>query len=184
MSFIFKHSLLSKPIMITCDRWFSCFSLVSLRWGCLILFSIVYSLFFTDHVLALSVAEINSQNPIKIELSVFIIDVDGIDTVEQNFEANLFFEARWHDPDLAHNGSEAILRPLSEIWRPNIQVVNQQKVWESFPETAEITPEGQVTYRQRIWGDFSQKLLLRDFPFDRQTFTIQFVAAGYGQESC
>ncbi len=47
---------------------------------------------------------------------------------------------------------------------------------------AEITPEGQVTYRQRLWGAFSQKLLLKDFPFDRQFFTIQFVVAGYGSD--
>ncbi len=166
--------------MITSDRLVLYFSIGHILRGGLILLSNIYFLLFTAQAMALSVTEINSQNPVKIELSVFVIDVDGIDTVEQNFQANLFFEARWHDPDLVHDGSESILRPLSEIWRPNLQVVNQQKVWESFPEVAEITPEGQVTYRQRLWGDFSQKLLLRDFPFDRQSFTIQFVAAGYG----
>ncbi len=168
--------------MITLNRWTSYFNIRRLRRGGLILFSMVYSLLFINQALALSVTEINSQNPVKVELSVFIIDIDGIDTVEQNFEANLFFEARWHDSELTHDSSESILRPLSEIWRPNLQVVNQQKVWESFPEMAEITPEGQVTYRQRLWGAFSQKLLLKDFPFDRQFFTIQFVVAGYGSD--
>jgi len=129
--------------------------------------------------MAISAAEIDGKNPVKVELSIFIIDIDNIDTVEQNFTVNLFFEARWHDPDLVHLGPNPITKPLSEIWRPNLQVINQQHVWETFPETVEITPEGLVTYRQRLWGDFSQKMNLKDFPFDRQTFTIHFVAAGY-----
>ena len=161
------------------DRWVLYFNPRCIRQSCLILFSIVSPMLFTSQALALSVTEIDSQNPVKVELSVFVIDIDGIDTVEQNFEANLFFEARWHDQALVHDGSNPIIRPLAEVWRPNIQVVNQQKVWESFPEMVEISPEGQVTYRQRLWGDFSQKLSLRDFPFDRQTFNIQFVVEGY-----
>ena len=165
--------------MVPSVRWVSYFSSVLRRRSCLILFIIASSLLFTSQAWALSVTEIDSENPVKVELSVFVIDIDGIDTVEQNFEANLFFEARWHDQTLAHDDSSPIIKPLAEIWRPNIQVINQQKVWESFPEMVEISPEGQVTYRQRIWGDFSQKLLLRDFPFDRQTFNIQFVVEGY-----
>jgi len=129
--------------------------------------------------MALSADENDGKNPIKVELSIFIIDIDSINTVEQNFTANLFFEARWHDPELVHPGPHPITKPLSEIWRPNLQVINQQHVWESFPEKVEITPEGLVTYRQRLWGNFSQKMNLKDFPFDRQTFTVHFVAAGY-----
>src|SRR5207245_1287639 len=36
-----------------------------------------------------------------------------------------------------------------------------------------------VTYRQRYAGAFSQPLRLRSFPFDRQTFRLQFVAVRY-----
>ena len=42
-----------------------------------------------------------------------------------------------------------------------------------------ISPNGDVVYRQRVWGSFSQPLELRDFPFDRQVFEIQLVATGY-----
>jgi hypothetical protein len=145
----------------------------------IVLLSIIYCLLPVREVMAISVAEMDGKDPIIIELSIFILDINSIDTVEQNFTANLFFEARWHDPDLVHLGPNPITKQLSEIWRPNIQAINQQHVWESFPEAAEITPEGLVSYRQRLWGDFSQKMNLKDFPFDRQTFKVQFVAAGY-----
>lgn len=168
--------------MATFDHWVTFFSSGRIRWRTLILGSMVCSVIFASQAKALSVTEIDSHNPLRVELSVFVIDIDGIDTVEQNFQANLFFEARWHDHTLAHDGSSPVIRPLAEVWRPNIQVVNQQKVWESFPEMVEISPAGLVSYRQRIWGDFSQKLSLRDFPFDRQTFALQFVAAGYTHE--
>jgi len=36
-----------------------------------------------------------------------------------------------------------------------------------------------VTYRQRYAGAFTQPLRLRSFPFDRQTFRLQFVAVRY-----
>lgn len=65
---------------------------------------------------------------------------------------------------------------------PRIQVVNQQRVWKSFPDVVEITPSGGVIYRQRIWGSFSQPLDLRNFPFDRQVFEIQLAAVGYTPE--
>jgi hypothetical protein len=41
----------------------------------------------------------------------------------------------------------------------------------------EISPNGEILYRQKVWGRFSQPLDLRDFPFDSQTLTVHIVAA-------
>jgi hypothetical protein len=48
-----------------------------------------------------------------------------------------------------------------------------------FPESAEVEPDGTVLYRQRYVGSFTQPLRLQSFPFDRQSFGIQFVAIRY-----
>jgi hypothetical protein len=48
-----------------------------------------------------------------------------------------------------------------------------------FPEVVEIAPNGDVIYRQVVWGSFSQPLNLQAFPFDRQSFTVQLGALGY-----
>lgn len=119
---------------------------------------------------------------VQIFVTVFVVDVDNIDTANQSFDANIYLEYLWQDLRLAHKGPGVLSKPLSEIWWPRIVVVNEQRVWATFPEMASVSPEGEVVYRQRLWGSFSQPLELRDFPFDRQTFTIQLAAVGFTPE--
>ncbi len=117
--------------------------------------------------------------PTKVEVEMFLIDVDDVDGASQSFEANVYYELRWNDPRLVHEDMDVRSRPLSDIWHPRTLLVNQQRVWKSFPDVVEIAPSGDVIYRQRVWGSFSQPLVLRDFPFDRQVFEIQLAAVGY-----
>jgi len=109
---------------------------------------------------------------------MLIIDLDEINSAEQTFTASVYIEARWHDPALAHGGKPT-QRPLAEVWNPRLQIVNQQRAWATFPETVEIHGDGEVVYRQRLWGSFSQRLKLQRFPFDHQELTIPIVAVGY-----
>jgi len=118
----------------------------------------------------------------EVTLGIYILDVDGVDTAGQSFQANVFVLASWEDARLKHKGRRAVTRKLTEIWHPRMLLLNQQRVWKSFPETAEVSPEGRVVYRQRFWGDFSQPLHLADFPFDRQVFKVHLVTAGYTPE--
>ena len=118
-------------------------------------------------------------SPTRVETGVFIIDVDRIDTVNQSFDANVFVSLRWRDPRLAHGGPGSIRVPLQEVWHPRVQFINQKRIVTTFADIAEIAPDGEVTYRQRAWGAFSQPLHLADFPFDRQSFTVRLAAAGF-----
>jgi hypothetical protein len=68
------------------------------------------------------------------------------------------------------------------VWHPRLQILNQQRIWSSLPDVVDIDPDGTVTQRARVWGDFSQPLDLREFPFDTQTIDIPVVAAGYGPD--
>ena len=123
-----------------------------------------------------------THKPTPVWMTVFIIDVDEVDNADQSFKVNVFFQARWRDPRLAHRQAGKVRRPLIDLWNPGLQIVNQQRVYSTFPEIAEIDPTGEVTYRQRVWGSFSQPLDLRNFPFDRQRFNIQLVAEPYSPE--
>jgi hypothetical protein len=116
--------------------------------------------------------------PKRVQIAVYVIDLDAVGTVEQNFTANVVVRLRWHDPSEAHGGPGAIEKPLSDIWCPRLQILNQQRIHPSLPETARIEPDGQVRYVQRYWGDFSQPLALRNFPFDEQDFHLRMVLAG------
>ena len=129
---------------------------------------------------------LEAQEPVHnthdVEVKVQILDIDGIDNVSQAFTANLTIVMRWRDSSLAHNGPDAISKPLDDIWFPNIQIINQQKLISTLPRAVEILPDGEVVYRQRVWGSFSQPLDLRLFPFDTQRLQITLANVGLGAE--
>jgi hypothetical protein len=116
---------------------------------------------------------------VEVQIGVIVLNVDAIREAQQSITANIGFVAQWRDPRLAHDGDGEIRRPIDEVWHPRLQVVNRQDVTPTMPETVEISPDGTVVYRQRIWGSFSQSLELSDFPMDRQTFYIRAVSVGY-----
>lgn len=120
--------------------------------------------------------------PTGVEIAIYLADLDEVSTSGQNFIANVFVLYRWKDPRLAHGGPGTESFHLTEVWHPRLQIINQQKVFETMPNIVRVSGDGEVTYRQRAWGSFSQPLKLHDFPFDRQTFTIQLVTPEYGPE--
>jgi hypothetical protein len=121
--------------------------------------------------------------PTEVQVDIFLLDLDAIDSAAQSFQANIYFEARWKDPRLAAEArGRTLTRRLDEVWNPRLQILNQQRIWSSLPDLADIDPDGTVTYRASVWGNFSQPLDLREFPFDVQRIEIPVVAAGYGPD--
>jgi len=112
---------------------------------------------------------------------IYIIDIDGVDSANQRFSGSVFLEARWNIPALRHSGPAPLVRRTTDVWTPRLVIVNQQQAWSAFPPFVEIQPDGEVVYRQKTWGWFSQPLDLRDFPLDRQTLSIHLVAAGLSE---
>ena len=117
--------------------------------------------------------------PKIVYFAMFLVDVDEVSSANQSFTANLYYELQWKDPQQAHDGASSITKPLDAVWNPRVLILNQQKLFKTMSETVEVTPEGTVIYRQRVWGHFSQPLDLRKFPMDTQTFAIQLVSARY-----
>jgi len=119
------------------------------------------------------------KGPTNVYTTLFIIDVDEVNTVMQSFAANIYTRYAWWDPRLAHGGKGTVTYNLTDIWTPRLIVLNRQRLWKSFPRVAEVDSTGEVTYDQRSWGYFSQPLDLRDFPFDEQTLNFSFLAPNY-----
>ena len=119
--------------------------------------------------------------PTEIAVAVFILDLDGIDSQNQSFEANVFLYAHWQDPRLAHDGKGPRQITPQEIWTPNLQILNQQRVIKTLRDIVYVHPDGLVEWKQRYWGNFSQPLNLRTFPFDEQDMCVQVSSATGGQ---
>ena len=122
------------------------------------------------------------EGPTLVHVAMGLLDVDEINSADQNFTANLFVAVSWKDPRLKHSLSGIVLEDLEDIWHPQLLFVNQQKIWPTFPETARISRDGRVEYRQRVWGPFSQPLEVFDFPFDIQDFEIRIASANYSPD--
>jgi len=121
----------------------------------------------------------DSDGPTNIYIRMFMIDVDDVNASEQRFSANFYYEAHWFDKRLAHAESDILTYPITAVWTPRLIIANQQRLWTTLPEIVTVDRQGNVTYRQRVWGHFSQPLKLHQFPFEHQTYTIRLVSAGY-----
>ena len=112
-------------------------------------------------------------------MGIWVADVSRIDSAAQTFAANLVVVMSWRDPSLAHTQPGVQQYNLRDIWHPDWLVANATAdLHSAFPETAGVSSDGTVSYRQRLIGTFTQPLDLRAFPFDRATFRIHFVMIG------
>lgn len=118
------------------------------------------------------------SGPTVVWFAAYIVDIHAISSSDQSFTANVFYQLRWHDESLADPAGKRRTLPLEEVWHPHLQMINQLKVWETFDKEVEVSPDGEVHYRQRVWGNFAQPLDLHEFPLDRQLFAIQLAAVG------
>ena len=114
--------------------------------------------------------------PTQVRVKAFLVDVDDISSVQQNFTASLYLEFRWREPQLVREGPRSGTMLPSESRYPQFKIVNSQRVWDTFEGRIRVSPEGELVLRRRLWGQFSQPLDLVDFPFDRHTFEIQISA--------
>jgi hypothetical protein len=118
--------------------------------------------------------------PLTVEGTLFLLDVSKIDGADQSFTADVFMMLRWKDERLASESGGMRRLPVGSIWNPRVQIINQRRIWKTFPESVDVSPDGTVVYRQRYYGQFASALDLRDFPFDRHRFKAQVVIPGYG----
>lgn len=117
--------------------------------------------------------------PTEVLVALYVIDIENIDNVRQNFTCDFVLTLVWKDARLV--GSSRRLS-LHEVWHPQANVYNQRGTSQSLPETVEIMPEGVVLYTQRYYGNLAALLDLSDFPLDRQRLPVTIVSFLYGPE--
>ena len=63
-----------------------------------ILFNVLLFLAIPSIVHAIDTSRPDPENvPTKVEMELYIIDIDDINDAQQNFVANIFVEAKWKD---------------------------------------------------------------------------------------
>ena len=112
---------------------------------------------------ALSRPVTEDGKPTEVHVVGAVLDIDKINSAEQNFTLNFYAIFRWLDPRLAHAGPGSDIRSLSDVWNPRLTIINTQRYWENTRDEVEVSPEGLVTYRLHVFGDFSQHWLCMIF---------------------
>src|ERR1700749_1916179 len=93
----------------------------------------------------------SGNGPTQVSVGIGIVDINSIDSAQQNFTADIAIVLRWKDVRLAHTGTGAVHYALDQIWTPRVSIANEtNSVVRKLPESAEVEPDGSVIYRQRF----------------------------------
>ncbi len=120
--------------------------------------------------------------PTEVQILIYVIDVDEINSADQSFAASVFFEARWKNPFLRHQGPGPLLR------RPNRRLESAIDHCQSTDGVDFLSRIGRDSAGRdgrvspKSLGTIFATLKSRDFPFDSQRLSIQLVAAGLLEE--
>jgi hypothetical protein len=121
--------------------------------------------------------------PTEVSIGVYVIDIMGINNPEQAFTADIYVTAGWQDKRLSEESLGDSLEycrvKLNEIWHPNMEIINRRTMNRVFEDTVQIDGEGNVIYKQRGIGELTTPVDLKDFPIDRQLFSIRVSSFSY-----
>jgi len=124
-----------------------------------------------------------AAGPTPVTLGVYIIDIDEIDDVKQQFSVDMFVRITWQDARLALPEDQRFgqVRTVArdKIWGPKGLVTNDRGLSLQLPLVVEVDDLGNVRYRQRATGTMAFDSHLQRFPFDTQTLPLDFVSYAY-----
>ena len=117
----------------------------------------------------------SSGSPIIVNFSIFVANLTEIDELAERFTVTAYLFMSWKDPRLSYSPSSSETRrevPLTSIWLPSINLVNQHEKREYISRLAAVDPDGTVRYQEEFVAHLSAELNLRKFPFDTEHLHI------------
>ncbi|MBU2571736.1 MAG: hypothetical protein KJ725_17245 [Gammaproteobacteria bacterium] len=117
----------------------------------------------------------------QVSVGLWLIDIDSINSAQQNFVVNVYMVLQWHDSRLAHGRKDTKRYKTIDVWTPRVQIANEIGIVRStMAQVVDVAGDGTVTYRQRYVGPLSQALRVHEFPFDKHSFRIHLVSMNSG----
>lgn len=119
---------------------------------------------------------------VEVGVAVFLIDLLGIHDSQERFDINFALRLSWHDPRLDYDGLQNCDLTPSDIWLPQIGVLNQIDVRDGDWVRIDVDTDGYVLYERRISGSLSAVFELDEFPRDSQVLPVRLGSLVYGPE--
>ncbi len=129
------------------------------------------------------------QNPVEVYVDLYGLNIFSIDEREETFEVEAFIYADWFDERLAFDpaaagterkifqGETAVEMLKTEVWWPDLEVVDLRGPRDRLHTTLTIDYDGFVTYTERFHASIWQPFFFDEFPFDFHT--ISFTVAPF-----
>ncbi|WP_420641654.1 hypothetical protein [Candidatus Leptofilum sp.] len=130
-----------------------------------------------------------NQFPVEVYVDLYGLNIFAIDEQNETFEIEAFIYADWFDDRLAFDpaaagterkvfqGETAVEMLKTDVWWPDLEVVDVRGPRERLHTTLTIDYDGFVTYTERFHANIWQPFFFEEFPFD--THTISFTVAPF-----
>lgn len=105
-----------------------------------------------------------AKRPMEVECNVIILNLEGVDTANHTFSANIVAEFRVLYPGDVHT------------WDPKIRCTNLKESTMEPVASQYKCPDGSYIFKRQWHGVFVEHLELRNFPMDIQDLALEFVA--------
>ena len=122
-----------------------------------------------------------NDKPVAVTIGFRLINVTDIDDVSQTIAADFLLSQSWVDPRLT--AFEGCQFELSEVWTPQVDVINAGRLFKRLGENIEILASGRVRYMQRISGSLVFAYYAQRFPFDRHKIGLLLLSVEYGERA-
>ena len=126
------------------------------------------------------------ETPTSVAVGAYLMGLSQVSEPSDPFptcDVEMFLNVSWKDPRLAFaddgarthvfQGEEAEEK-LSEIWSPDLEIQNEVEQRQTESVELTICHDGTVDYEEQFGATLNAELDLRRFPFDHQTFDIEF----------
>ncbi|CAG5122972.1 unnamed protein product, partial [Candidula unifasciata] len=111
-------------------------------------------------------------NRIKVQVCVQFFKVGEIDTLKEQYTADVIVRARWREPTLDGKISESgDVTDIKKYWNPKLYIENSYgDPKEMFRYRVVFNDKGEafMSEKRTVRGTFMENLELDDFPFDVQ----------------
>ncbi|XP_041374738.1 uncharacterized protein LOC121387632 isoform X2 [Gigantopelta aegis] len=118
----------------------------------------------------------NQKQKVKVHVCVQFFKVGEIDTLKEQYTADVIVRARWREPTL--DGQLQLVGEISDFqkyWNPKLYIENTYgDPKEILRHRVNFNSRGEafISEKRIIKGTFMENLELNDFPFDVQDLTI------------
>jgi len=123
------------------------------------------------------------DKPKQVNIGIYMINIEEVNSAKQSYRATVALDMKWNDPTLICTSPEDKDKirkfNLTEIWNPNMVIINEQHVARQFEYKAWVDCRGNVEYGQILYGDFLTTANIKEFPFDQRPLKIEIVSTEF-----